>query len=206
ELMQFEPIEYDVIPQASSQLQKADVIVLHESTTQPITDLLGQIRNHTDSPVIVIAGKYDERELVTALETGANGYVYPEWTAREILSRIRARIRRTEEYAQRRDRAEFYEAGPLTVDVQKHEVTLRGRRLDLTPKEFELLRMLVAHAGKTVPREELLREIWDLKEDTATRTLDVHVGRLRQKMEQEADVPQLIITVPGVGYKLREPE
>ncbi|MFO7948647.1 MAG: winged helix-turn-helix domain-containing protein, partial [Armatimonadota bacterium] len=100
----------------------------------------------------------------------------------------------------------FYDLGAITVDVQKHEVTISGERVDLTPKEFELLRMLAAHAGKTVPREELLREIWDREEDTKTRTLDVHVGRLRQKIETGSDIPNIIITVPGVGYRLLAPE
>ncbi len=206
ELMQFEPMECGDVPQVPARLQEADIIVLHETETCDTADLLQQIRSHTDIPLIVIADTYDERELVSAFEAGANGYVYPEWTAREILSRIRARIRRTEEYAARRDRGEFYDLGALTVDVQKHEVVVNGERVDLTPKEFELLRELAAHAGKTVPREELLREIWDLREDTATRTLDVHVGRLRQKIEEGTDIPKIIITVPGVGYKLSSPE
>ncbi|MFO7947481.1 MAG: hypothetical protein R6V19_11790, partial [Armatimonadota bacterium] len=126
ELMQFERIADKDVSQAPSQLQSADIIILHHPDRRDITNILDQIYSQTGVPVIVIADEYDEGDLVEAFEAGATDYVYPEWTAREILSRIRARIRRTEEYAERRDRGEFYDLGAITVDVQKHEVTISG--------------------------------------------------------------------------------
>lgn len=186
-----------------NQIQSVDVVLLKRPENGTTAHAISRIGREADVPVIVAADSYDEHDLVEAFKAGAIDYLYPEWTIREVLSRIRAHIRRTHEYTDRRRQGEHYELGSLTIDVARHEVHSNGQAVDLTPKEFELLRMLAANAEKTVTREDLLGEIWEMHGEVNTRTLDVHIGRLRQKVEKSPATPELIITVPGVGYRLR---
>jgi DNA-binding response OmpR family regulator len=205
ELFQFE--ETDIFNEQAplNEMDEIDLVLLRRSAAGDTPHAIARIREKADIPLVVVADAYDEHDLVGALQAGAADYLYPPWTVREVLARVRAHIRRLHEYAGYK-KTEHFELGVLTIDVSRHEVCKRGQRIELTPKEFDLLRMLATHAEKTVPREDLLREVWEVESDLSTRTLDVHVGRLRRKIEDNPKNPRIIITVPGVGYRFRSPD
>lgn len=205
ELFEFE--QADTFDEQAPLLQSeaVDLVVIHRSAVNDTSHAITQIRDRADIPIIVMADSYDEEDLVAAFDAGASDYIYPQWTVREGLSRIRAHLRRSHEYGGYQ-KTEHYELGPLTIDVSRHAAHKHGEDLHLTPKEFDLLLMLASNAEKTVPREDLLREVWEVEGNLNTRTLDVHVGRLRQKIEDDPKNPRMIITVPGVGYRLRIPQ
>ncbi len=203
-LLQFDSIQSTRNHAFSRHVEEADVVVLHQAGTQaPLPEACRQVRSITDVPIIALAESYDEDTMLLTFEAGANDYIYPVYSARELLARIRARLRRAHEYASRGVNGERYELGNIVIDAARHEVTVDGQPVRLTPKEFDLLRTLAAHSQKAVSRQQLLREVWDFPDGESSRTLDVHIGRLRQKIEPNPANPRFILTVPGYGYKLR---
>ena len=185
-------------------VEEADLVVLHEDGADgSLPRVCELVRHITDVPIIALVEAYDEETMAQTFEAGANDYVYPNYSSRELLARIRAQLRRVHEYVSPAANTERYELNDLTIDIARHEVTVRGQLVKLTPKEFDLLRILAAHCEKALSRQDLLKEVWGLSNGSNTRTLDVHIGRLRQKIEDNPATPHIIITVPSYGYKLK---
>jgi two-component system response regulator RegX3 len=160
-----------------------------------------RLRTRSHVPVIVVTAKTDESDAVEALGVGADDFVRKPFQVREMVARIRALARRAGEYTEAARADELLNFGDLEVDTTRHDVTVRGETVRFTPKEFELLVMLARNAGKMMHREELLETIWGYDSTIDSRTLDVHIGRVRSKIEEDARAPKRIVTVPGVGYK-----
>jgi len=160
-----------------------------------------RLRTRSHVPVIVVTARTDEADAVEALGAGADDFVRKPFQVREVVARIRALARRAGEYTQAARADEVLDFGDIRIDTTKHDVIVRGETVRFTPKEFELLTMLARSPGKMMYREELLETIWGYDSSIDSRTLDVHVGRVRSKIEVDAHSPQRILTVPGVGYK-----
>ena len=178
------------------------LVVLHEAACgEVLVEVCERLRRHTHRPVLVIAAKADEVRQVAVLAAGADDCVPDEASPREIIARLRALLRRDREYARSLQEMPCC-VGELSVDPGRHEVWVRGESVELAPKEFDLLVALAAESGRPVRRADLLERVWGYGNAITTRTLDVHIGRLRRKIEAEPSQPRLILTVPGVGYKL----
>jgi two-component system response regulator RegX3 len=165
------------------------------------TEVCRRLRTRTHIPVLVVTAKTDESDAVQALGAGADDFVRKPFEVREVVARVRALVRRAGEYSRAAQAEEDMDFGDVQIDAIKHEVTVRGDPIRFTPKEFDLLHLLARNAGKMMHREELLETIWGYDNSIDSRTLDVHVGRVRSKIEENPRQPALIITVPGVGYK-----
>lgn len=152
-------------------------------------------------PIIMLTAKGEEIDKVLGLELGADDYMTKPFSPRELLARIKARLRRPN--SQEEADARIIIRGELRVDVTGFRVHVRGEETELTPKEFELLRVLVAHPGKVYSRDELLERIWGYEYDGDTRTVDVHVRHLRLKVERDPSNPEYIETLRGIGYRFR---
>ncbi len=157
-----------------------------------------------DIPVIMVTGRAEEGDKVLGFELGADDYVTKPFSPRELLARIRAVLRRGRA-AGAAEKSAHLRAGDLEIDRERFEVTLRGRAVDLTPKEFELLATLVGAPGRVFRRDELLDRVWGQDGFVEPRTVDVHLARLRGKFEAARLEPPAIETVRGVGYRFREP-
>jgi len=160
-----------------------------------------RLRTRSHIPVIVVTARTDESDAVEALGAGADDFVRKPFHIREVIARIRALTRRAGEYAEAARADETLDFGGLKIDALRHDVVVKGESVRFTPKEFELLTMLARNAGKMMHREELLEHIWGYDSSIDSRTLDVHIGRVRSKIEENPREPQRIVTVPGVGYK-----
>jgi DNA-binding response OmpR family regulator len=148
-------------------------------------------------PVIVLSAKTDVMDKVLLLELGADDYVTKPFSPRELLARLQAALRRT-------TRAEFSDVfafGNVSVDFAKMEIVRDGQLISMTAHEFKLLKFLVQHPGRVIPRSELLHEVWGYQDYPATRTVDNHIWKLRLKLESEPDNPVHFLTVHGAGYK-----
>jgi two-component system response regulator RegX3 len=152
-------------------------------------------------PVIMVTAKSSEIDTVVGLEVGADDYVSKPYRLRELVARMRAVLRRTPPADETVSEAEL-EVGNLRLDPERHEVYLRGEAISLPLKEFELLELLMANAGRVVTRETLIDRVWGAHYIGDTKTLDVHVKRLRARIEDDPSHPQRITTVRGLGYKL----
>lgn len=158
-------------------------------------------------PVIILSARAEELDRVLGLEMGADDYIVKPFSPRELVARVKARLRRFSQGEKREERAlteKNLEFGTLLIDEEKYAVYLSGVKQDLTPKEFELLRFLARHRGKVFTREQLLEQVWGYDYPGDSRTVDVHIRHIRQKLESEKGVPQLIETVRGVGYRFKE--
>lgn len=153
-------------------------------------------------PIIMLTAKGEEFDKVLGLELGADDYMTKPFSPRELLARIKARLRRPNSQEEDTD-ARVIIRGELRVDVSGFRVQVRGEEAELTPKEFELLRVLVAHPGKVYSRDELLERIWGYEYDGDTRTVDVHVRHLRLKVERDPSNPEYIETLRGIGYRFK---
>ena len=162
-------------------------------------DVLRRIRETSRTPVVMLTARGEEMDRVLGLELGADDYVTKPFSAAELAARIRAVLRRAGEPT--RPEAVVLEAGDVRMNLDTHEATRAGEPLDLTVKEFELLRVLLERAGKLVKREELVHEVWDPAWFGSTKTLDVHVSALRKKLGDDPVTPRYIHTVRGVGFR-----
>ncbi len=165
-------------------------------------DVCRQIRTSSKVPIIMVTAKGSEIDAVVGLEVGADDYVAKPFRLRELVARVRAAIRRghTAE-APVADREDLVEVGDVVVDVARHEVTVRGDLVALPLKEFELLELLMLNAGRVLTRDVLIDRIWGPNYFGDTKTLDVHIKRLRAKVEDDPASPTRIVTVRGVGYR-----
>lgn len=165
----------------------------------PGTEVCRQIRATSSVPVIMVSAKDDEVDKVVGLELGADDYVTKPYSPRELVARIRAVLRRGAEP----DLAPAtLEAGPVRMDVERHVVTVDGNEQRLPLKEFELLEMFLRNPGRVLTRGQLIDRVWGSDYVGDTKTLDVHVKRLRAKLEPDPSEPKYLVTVRGLGYKL----
>ncbi len=164
------------------------------------TEVCRQLRQKSNVPVIMITARDSEIDKVVGLEIGADDYVTKPYSPRELVARIRAVLRR-----QTGDTGELtppsLSAGPVRMDVDRHVVTVAGEAVQLPLKEFELLELLLRNAGRVLTRGQLIDRVWGADYVGDTKTLDVHVKRLRSKIEPEPSAPRYIVTVRGLGYK-----
>lgn len=182
--------------------QKPDLVIL--DIMLPGLDGLEvcrRIRKDSDAPVIMLTAKAREIDKVVGLEVGADDYVSKPFGMMELIARVRATLRRT---VRPTNADPVLSRHGVQLDVSRHQVTVDGNIVELRPKEFDLLRMLMSNAGRVVDRSTLLDAVWGEDEFIDTRTLDVHVRRLRQKLEIDAGVPTRVLTVRGIGYKFAE--
>jgi two-component system, OmpR family, response regulator RegX3 len=166
-------------------------------------DVCRQIRQRSQVPIVMVTAKDSEADKVTGLELGADDYVTKPFSIRELVSRVRAHLRRAEMHQEGTD-DEVLAAGPVEMDVARHEVRVGGELVDFTPKEFDLLETLLRRRGRLLTREFLISEIWGADYFGDTKTLDVHVKRLRQKVEEDPHRPAHLMTVRGLGYRFVE--
>lgn len=165
----------------------------------PGTEVCRQIRQTSSVPVIMVSAKDDEVDKVVGLELGADDYVTKPYSPRELVARIRAVLRRGHEPDLMPD---TLEAGPVRMDVERHVVTVDGAEQRLPLKEFELLEMFLRNPGRVLTRGQLIDRVWGSDYVGDTKTLDVHVKRLRAKLEPDPGEPKYLVTVRGLGYKL----
>jgi two-component system phosphate regulon response regulator PhoB len=162
-------------------------------------DLLREVRSSSDVPVIIITGhRRDDIDRVVGLELGADDYLTKPFSPQELVLRVGAILRRVK--AGRDNSEDIKQIGPLRIDSTEHRVTVDGREIDLTPTEFKLLLLLAERKGRVQPRNLLLEIVWEAAPDIQTRTVDMHVQRLRVKLGHAGD---LIETVRGFGYRIR---
>lgn len=172
-------------------------------------DVCREIRNVSDVPIIIVTAKGEELDTVVGLEVGADDYVAKPYRLRELVARMRAVLRRAE---QRTDRIDADGAGgrlrvgDVTLDTDRHEVQVRGDDVSLPLREFELLELLLANAGRVLTRDTLIDRVWGIDYVGDTKTLDVHIKRLRAKVEDDPRQPTRIVTIRGVGYKYEVPK
>lgn len=165
-------------------------------------DLLAQWRSELiDLPVIILSSRTDENGIVKALELGADDYVTKPFGMKELAARIRVALRHK---LQEQGEKPVFQTGELSVDLVKRIVRLKGQEIKLSPKEYDILRIMVQHAGKVLTHSYILKQIWGGVSDV--QYLRVYVRQLRQKLEDSPDQPFYILTETGVGYRLREPE
>jgi len=171
-------------------------------------DVCRELRSRSKVPIIMVTAKGSEVDTVVGLEVGADDYVTKPYRLRELVARMRAVLRRAAERAPDRVGSgdEVLASGDLVLDPDRHEVTLRGLPLDLPLKEFEVLQLLLERAGRVVTRDQLIDEVWGHDYVGDTKTLDVHIKRLRSRIEADPSAPERILTVRGVGYKIVVPE
>ena len=162
-------------------------------------DVCRALRQRSNVPVIMLTAKDSEIDKVVGLEIGADDYVTKPYSSRELLARIKAVLRRLSEPEDLLPST--LEAGPVRMDVERHVVTVNGAPASLPLKEFELLEMLLRNTGRVLTRGQLIDRIWGADYVGDTKTLDVHVKRLRSKIEPEPSTPRYLVTVRGLGYK-----
>jgi len=168
-------------------------------------DVCRELRRDSQVPIIMLTARGEETDRVVGLELGADDYVVKPFSARELVARIRAVLRRTDA-AGRRALPDVLEVGALQLDPDRRSVSLAGSALELTRKEYELLHVLMREAGSVVSRERLLDEVWDVNWFGSTKTLDVHVSALRRKLGDDSVAPRYIHTVRGVGFRFAAAE
>ena len=165
------------------------------------TEVCRQLRQRGSVPVIMLTARDSEIDKVVGLELGADDYVTKPYSTRELLARMRAVLRRRASEPEEAAPGAL-EAGPVRMDVERHTVTVDGQVVPLPLKEFELLEMLLRHTGRVLTRGQLIDRVWGADYVGDTKTLDVHVKRLRAKIEPDPGSPRYLVTVRGLGYKL----
>jgi two-component system KDP operon response regulator KdpE len=164
-------------------------------------EVIKRVRKEAQTPIVILSGRYDEREKVAALDRGADDYVTKPFGVEELNARLRVALRRAA--GPTRDEAGRVTVGPLVLDATAHVVTVNGSRLDLTPREFEFLRVLLAHLGTIVTKGQLLRSVWGEAYRGEDSYVYVHVSQLRRKLAAaDSSLKVLVQTEPGVGYRI----
>ena len=166
------------------------------------TEVCRQIRATSNVPIIMLTAKDDEVDKVVGLELGADDYVTKPYSSRELLARVRAVLRRTGDTHADENFGSVVQVGELKLDTDRHLVTFKGETISLPLKEFELLEFLMRNAGRVLTRIQIIDRIWGNDYVGDTKTLDVHIKRLRAKFETDPANPTLIQTVRGLGYKM----
>jgi len=164
------------------------------------TEVCRQLRARAAVPVIMVTARDSEIDKVVGLELGADDYVTKPYSSRELIARIRAVLRRGNDQEDLDD--SVLQAGPVRMDVERHVVNVGGEEISLPLKEFDLLEYLMRNAGRVLTRGQLIDRVWGSDYVGDTKTLDVHVKRIRAKIEPDPAAPRYLITVRGLGYKL----
>lgn len=164
-------------------------------------EVIRALREWTQTPILVLSVRDREADKIAALDAGADDYVEKPFAMGELLARLRAALRHR---LRQQGEAPVFRSGPLAVDLVRREVSMRGQPVKLSPKEYDLLRLLVQHAGKVVTQRQILQQIWGPAHVEDTQYLRVYIGQLREKLEDDATRPALIATEAGVGYRLLE--
>jgi two-component system response regulator RegX3 len=205
-MLRKEGFEVSVAPTGTSALTEfdrtgADIVLLDLMLPEMSgTEVCRELRQRSRVPIIMVTARDSEIDKVVGLEIGADDYVTKPYSPRELVARIRAVLRR--QGAEAADPATAaLAAGPVRMDVERHVVTVDGSAVQLPLKEFELLELLLRNAGRVLTRGQLIDRVWGADYVGDTKTLDVHVKRLRSKLEPEPSAPRHIITVRGLGYK-----
>ena len=208
---------YDVVPvedaeKALQELKEKEVDMFIVDIMLPGMDGFEFVRSirATDkyklTPVIFLSAKGEEFDKVLGLELGADDYIVKPFSIRELLARIRAVFRRMQLGAVvKEEKPKKIIAKDLEIDIDKYEVRVKGKKVGLTPLEFDLLRFLAENEGKVFSRDVLLDKLWGYDYFGDTRTVDVHIRRLRTKIEEDPSNPRYVVTVRGKGYKFRDP-
>ncbi|WP_419717301.1 MtrAB system response regulator MtrA [Gordonia malaquae] len=163
-------------------------------------DVCRVLRADSGVPIVMLTAKSDTVDVVLGLESGADDYMVKPFKPKELVARIRARLRRTED-----EPAELLSIGPVEIDVPAHKVTRDGTMISLTPLEFDLLVALARKPRQVFTRDVLLEQVWGYRHPADTRLVNVHVQRLRAKVEIDPEKPEIVLTVRGVGYKAGPP-
>ncbi len=163
-------------------------------------DVCREIRTRSRVPIVMVSAKTSEIDTVVGLEVGADDYVAKPYRLRELVARMRAALRRAPTPTSPAS-GSVLEVGDVRLDPERHEVFVRGQRVNLPLKEFELLEVLLGNAGRVLTRDSLIDRVWGADYVGDTKTLDVHVKRLRAKVEDDPAVPRRIVTIRGLGYK-----
>ena len=165
------------------------------------TDVARELRTWSEAPIVVLSAVGDERQKIAALDAGADDYVTKPFSVDELLARLRAVLRRSTPVSE-----PVIDIGALRIDVPERTVTVDGARVKLSPHEFDLLRVLAQNEGKLLTHRALLREVWGPAYQVEAHYLHVYVSQLRRKIEPDPSSPRYILTEPGAGYRLVEPE
>jgi DNA-binding response OmpR family regulator len=209
--LEFEGFEASVVEDGKAGLDR----ILAESPDLVVLDLMlpgksgfeicREVRGRgMGTPIIMLTARAQEVDRVRGLELGADDYLIKPFSLAELVARIRAVLRRTQGASRTGGAPEILEVGELRLDVRRQEAFKRGRRVELTHKEFQLLEFLLRHPGEVISRDEFLRRLWGEEIFVTPRNVDTHMACLRKKIEDEADRPRYIQSVRGAGYKLNE--
>jgi DNA-binding response OmpR family regulator len=209
--LEFEGFEASVVEDGKAGLDR----ILSESLDLVVLDLMlpgksgfeicREVRDRgMATPVIMLTARAQEVDRIRGLELGADDYMVKPFSLAELVARIRAVLRRTQGAGRTEGAPEILEVGELRLDVRKQEAFNRGRKVELTHKEFQLLELLLRHPGEVISRDEFLKRVWGEDIYVTPRTVDTHMASLRKKIEEEVDRPRYIQSVRGAGYKLNE--
>jgi two-component system KDP operon response regulator KdpE len=165
-------------------------------------ELVRKVREWSSVPVIVVSARGREEEKVAALDAGADDYLPKPFGTKELLARLRVALRHARAVAA--PDSPLLEVGPLRMDLERHEATVEGREVRLTPIEWRLLAYLAGHAGKVLTHAQILREVWGPNASLQTHYVRVYMAELRKKLEADPSRPRLLLTEPGVGYRLAD--
>jgi two-component system response regulator RegX3 len=167
-------------------------------------DICREVRSRSPVPIILLTAKDAEVDKVVGLEVGADDYVTKPFSVRELLGRVRAQLRRRELDRSHGAEGTAIESGPVTIDLARHLVTVRGEPVNLTRSEFQVLRLLAENPGQVFSRKEIMEELWQTEFRGDVRACDVHISNLRQKVERDPQKPELVLTVRRVGYRFAD--
>jgi DNA-binding response OmpR family regulator len=194
---------------AMARAERPDLIVLDLALPRVDGfDVARTLRRDSNVPIIMLTARVEEADRLRGLEIGADDYITKPFSLREVEARIKSVLRRARAAAANVDGKDETPivCGNLRVDPVRREVTIADRHVDLTPKEFDLLRLFASNPGRVFPRKYLLEKIWDYSYEGYDRTIDSHINRLRAKIEENPENPQLVLTVWGIGYKFTDAE
>jgi two-component system KDP operon response regulator KdpE len=164
-------------------------------------DVIRAVRQWSDVPIVVLSARDREVEKIEALDLGADDYVNKPFGVGELMARLRTALRHR---GQAQTESAVLSVGDLEIDTARHRITRKGTEIKLTPREFELLALLARHAGKVMTHRQLLAAVWGAAHAEDTQYLRVYIGQLRQKIEDDADEPKIILTELGIGYRIAE--
>jgi two-component system, OmpR family, KDP operon response regulator KdpE len=165
-------------------------------------EVIRRLREWTTIPIIVLTAREKEKDKIEGLDAGADDYLTKPFDIGELMARVRVALRHLER-VKRGEKEPVFETKDFKVDLTSRLVTVRGQEVHLTPHEYDLLALLVKHAGKVVTQKQILKEIWGPSADDQTQYLRLYVHQLRQKIEPDSNRPKYIVTEPGIGYRLK---